>query len=435
MAARSAVLLLLAAGPAFAQPVPLGESSKPGECSRYTIDLTLAGNLIVTQDGGRQPIKLEARARHVFAERTLTIDAGLPHRSARFYEVAGATAIVGGERVDHNLANDRRLVVAHRSVGGLFCYSPAGPVTRDELDLVTEHFNPQCLPGLLSGRDTNPNDTWPLDNPTAQAACQFDGLIKNGLTGKLTGVANGIATFTIEGTAEGIESGGKVAITVTATGTFDVAARQVTNLTWKQKDNREPSPVGPASQVEATITVKREALPAEPKELTDAALAVVPKGEVPAALTHLRHADPKARYTVVYPRDWHVTGQTDSHLILRLLDRGEFVAQATVTAWKDLPPGRRVGADEFKKAVVQAPGWVAGKVLEEGEVPAGPNRWLYRVAAEGKIDDLPVVQHFYVLAGAQGEHVVVTCVMKPDKVRAVAGRDAALTTAIEFGKR
>ena len=30
--------------------------------------------------------------------------------------------------------------------------------------------------------------------------------------------------------------------------------------------------------------------------------------EVPPALTLLKHEDPKGRFRLVYPRDWHVTG-------------------------------------------------------------------------------------------------------------------------------
>jgi hypothetical protein len=432
---RTALLLLFVAGsPALAQPVPLAEAAKPGDCSKYTIDLYLTGNLLLTQEGGRQPIKLEARARHVFADRTLAVDAGMPHRSARFYDVAGAAAIVGGERFDRTLALDRRLVGAHRNPDGLLCYAPAGPLSRDELDLVTEHFNPHCLPGLLPGKDVNPNDTWPLGNPAAQAACQVDGLIKNGLTGKLTEVKDGVATFTIEGTVEGIEAGGKVTLNVTATGRFEITSRRITELTWKQKDDREQGPVSPASQVEATIALKREALAAVPKELDDAAITAVPRGDVPPGMLNLRHTDSKGRYVLIYPRDWQVTGQSDTHLILRLLDRGEFVAQATVSVWKSLPPGRHVPADEFKKAVSVAPGWVLGRVTEEGEVPVGGGRWLYRVSAEGTMDNLPVVQTFHLLAGPNGDQIVVTVAMKPDKVKVVGNRDVSLVNAIEFRK-
>ncbi|MBY0460967.1 MAG: hypothetical protein K2V38_26910, partial [Gemmataceae bacterium] len=236
---RAAVVLVLAVfahatPPAHAQVV-LAETPAAGECLKYAIEFDLSGKLVVTQEGAREAIALRAKAKHAFVERTLSVADGLPTRSARHYAGAGASAVVGAEKADRTLPADRALVVAVRSSEGTACFSPAGPLTRDELDLVSEHFNPQCVPGLLPGKAVNVGDTWTVSPAAVQAACQFDGLIKNALTGKLTASANGVATFTVEGTAEGIEHGAKVSLAVTATGAFDLAAKRVTSITWKQK--------------------------------------------------------------------------------------------------------------------------------------------------------------------------------------------------------
>ena len=417
-----------------AQTVSLAEAPKPGDCAKYTVDLVLGGKMIVSQEGGKAPIKLDARAGHAFTERTLLVQDGLPSKSARHYDAAGAVAIIAGDRVERVLNPERKLLVAQRSSEGLFCYSPAGPLTRDELDLITEHFNPQCLAGLLPGKDVAVGDTWQVTNAAAQAACLFDGLVKNALVGKLTD-AKGVATFTIEGTAEGIEHGAKVALTVSATGTFDTAAKRITSLTWKQKDVREQGPVNPAAEVDVTVTVKREVLAAPPAAVSDAAIATVPQGNPTPLMTHLRHADAKGRFQFVYPREWHVTGQTDSHLVMRLLDRGEFIAQATITGWKKVEAGKHTPVDEFKKAVGESPGWIATRVIEDAELPTDGGRWIYRMSAEGKMENLPVFQSFHLIAGPQGDQAVVTFAMKPEQIKAVGTRDVGLVQAIEFPGR
>jgi hypothetical protein len=429
------IALLLLAAPASAQPVNLTEKVAVGDRARYTVELDLKGELILVQEGQKESIPLTAKARHAFAERVLAVADGLAHSTARHYAEAGASAVVGNEKSDRALPADRRLIVARRNPDGLLCFAPAGPLARDDLDLVTQHFNPQCLAGLLPGKVTNVGDTWTVTDSAAQAACLFDAVVKAQLTGKLTAVKDGTATFTVEGTAEGVESGAKITLTVTATGTFDATAGRVTALSWKQKDEREQGPVSPASKVEATISLKREALAELPKELADEALAKVPEGDVPAAMTNVRYADPRGRYAIVHARDWHVTGQTDSHLVLRLIDRGEFVAQATVSAWQKAEPGKHMSADDFKKAVADAPGWKQEKVLADGEVPAGAGRWLYRLTAEGKMHSRPAVQTFYLLAGPRGDQVAVTVATGPEKLRALGTRDAALVQAIEFPKK
>jgi hypothetical protein len=435
MSRLAAIAALLTLAPLAPAQVTLAEAPAAGDCARYSVELDLAGKMFITQDGQKQSVRLEAKARHVFSERTLAVADNLPARSARNYEDAVASAVVDVEKVNRGLPADRRLIVAVRSSEGPLCFSPAGPLTRDELDLVAEHFNPQCLAGLLPGKAVNLNDTWAIAPAAAQAACQFDGLVKSELTGKLVSADAAKATFSVEGTAEGIENGSRVSLTITATGVFDLAARRVVSLSWKQKDDRDQGPVSPASQVDATVTLKRELLPQPPKELDDAALAAVPKADIPPAMLLLRHAEPKGAYTLTYPRDWHVTGQTDQHLVLRLLDKGEFVAQATVAVWKKAEPGKHASADEFKKAVNSAPGWTATRVLEDGESTLPDGRWLYRVAAEGKMEELPVVQTFHLLAGPAGDQVAVTFAMKPDKAKAFGTRDKDFVQAVAFPKR
>ena len=96
---------------------------------------------------------------------------------------------------------------------------------------------------------------------------------------------------------------GNLLLTVSATGNFDATAGRITALTWKQKDDREQGAVNPASQVEVTVTLKREALAELPKELSDEALAKLSDGEVPAKLTEVRHSDSKGRYQIAHARD------------------------------------------------------------------------------------------------------------------------------------
>jgi hypothetical protein len=430
MTARAAVLVLLAlAPPAAAQPVALAETPRPGDSARTTLDLKLAGQLVLTENGTKQAVRLDATARHRFAEKTLAVADGLPARSARFYDEAAAGATVGGDKSDRTLPADRRLVVAVRTPGGLFGYCPAGPVTREELDLVTEHFDPHCLPGLLPGRAVNVGDTWRIGDPAAQAAGLLDRLTRNELQGKLVAVESGKATFAVSGTIEGVENGAKVTLTVDATGTFDVSAGRVTDLTWKQADDRAAGPVSPAAKVEATITLRREFGGGVPAGLA----APLPESPSDAA-TLLRQPGPGGRYELAHPRDWHVTGATDTHLVLRLVDGGEFVAQATITPWTKVAAGQHTAADEFKKAASAAPGWVPTRVVEDGALPAAAGHRVYRVAAEGKSQDVPVLRVVCLVTGPRGDQAVVTVVTPADRARNLNGRDAALAAGIGFGR-
>jgi hypothetical protein len=415
------------------QKIDLIETAKAGDYSRYTLDLMVTGNLIVTQDGGKLPVKLEAKGRHRFAEQTIAAEGGMPTLSARYYEEATAEAVVGGDKSDRKLTPERRLIAVRRDGNGLLCYSPAGTLTREELDLVTEHFNPQCLPGLLPGKAVAIGESWAISDAAAQAACLLDGVVKNGLSGRVTSIRDGVAQFEIEGLVEGSEQGAKVSLTVHATGQFDSKAKRVTEISWKQSDDREQGPVNPASKLEAHITLKREVLGKPVDELADLPATVT--ATPPATLTNLRHADPKGRYSFVYPREWHITGQTGDHLVLRLLDGGEFIAQATLSQWKPAAPGSHLSADDFKNAIAQAPAWVATKTLEDGEIPTKSGCWLYRFTAEGQTENVAVVQAFFLLAGPAGDQMAITFTAKPEKAKDIDKRGVNFVEAIEFGKK
>lgn len=429
-------MLALCAATAYApaQGIVLAEQIAPGNCARYDISLTLEGKMKVERDGKLDPVALRARAAHTILERVEAADArGGVGKALRYYAAAGSEAEVGHERSRRELAAERRLIVAERTADGTLHYSPDGPLSREELELVAEHFDTLCVPGLLPGKAVNVGDTWPISPAAAQHACLFEVLAKNELVGKLVEVKDDTATFSVTGKAEGLEFGANARLAVTATGKFDLTTRRVIELVWEQYDDRDQGPATPATEVKAVVTLKRTPLADPPKELGDAARAKLPADGKPNELAlSLRYADPTGRYGFVYPREWHVVGRTRDHLVLRLVEKGEFTAQATVTAWQKAAPGRHASPDEFKAMLAKLPGWEPDGSMTEGQIPTDAGRWIYRVAGQGKQDGLPVVQLFYLLAGPGGDQVAVTVVAQPEKANRLSPKDLILVNAIDF---
>ncbi|HSQ58492.1 MAG TPA: hypothetical protein VLM40_22415, partial [Gemmata sp.] len=83
------------AGPTAGQPVNLAEKVAAGDRAKFTVDLDLKGDLYFVAEGKKEPLPLEAKARHIFSERVLTVADGLVYASARHYTEAAASAIVG----------------------------------------------------------------------------------------------------------------------------------------------------------------------------------------------------------------------------------------------------------------------------------------------------------------------------------------------------
>ncbi|HZT82995.1 MAG TPA: hypothetical protein VFA26_22385, partial [Gemmataceae bacterium] len=273
-----ALVLAVAAGSAAAQNHTLAEPVKAGDCFRYQIDMSLAGEMRFQQDGKATTRKLAATASHQFPERVLAAaSTGLAEKTARRYETAKAVITLGNDKTERTLRAERRLIVAQRHKDDFVVYCPGGPLTREELELVAEHFDTLALTGLLPGKAAAVGDTWKIPNAVAQALCNFEGLTEQSLTGKLEEVQGDTARLSVTGTASGIEQGALAKLTIKATCRFDLKAKRLTAVEWSQTDERDQGPASPAAATQITVTLKRTAIE-EPSSLSDVALVSVPQG-------------------------------------------------------------------------------------------------------------------------------------------------------------
>jgi len=402
----------------------------------YDLAMTVKGELRINRDGKPTSIPLAASARHQFFERVLEVkENNLPIKTARHYAIAKSATQVASEVHQKALRDDRRTFVAQRFNDQFLCYSPAGPVTRDEKELASEHFDTLALIGLLPGKEVKLEETWKVPNEVAQALCLYEGLISNDLTAKLEKVEDGFAFISIAGKTQGIDLGAMVKQSISAVVRYEILPKRLVRLEWTQKDERDQGPVSPASTLEATTIIQRAACE-QPRELSDAALESVPKGfEPPPALTLVYHTDAKNRYDLAVSREWQMVAQTDTHLVLRLLDRGDLVAQATLTAWPKADAGKHLSAEEFKQLTQETPGWQMEAIVEAGEVPADNGRFLYRIAARGTMDEVKVVQFFYLIASQNGDQVIITLTLKPNQAGKLGTRDLSLAGSIGFPKK
>jgi hypothetical protein len=429
---RQSILLLLAVAlPLHAQTVKLGEEVKPGDQFRYELSLAITGKLTVQRDGKPAPLPLQAEATHRFVERIENADAsGAAGKVIRHYFTAKSSSTVGTEKNQRELSNDRRLTLTARTDSGTLNICPTGAFTREELELVGEHLDTLCLPGLLPNKEVAVAGTWAVPDAVAQVICQFDGLYKNHLQGTLAGVDGNVALFKIEGRAEGTELGANSEVAVKAEGKFDLASKRIVELEWTQNDTRSQGPASPAGELAVKVTMKRMPLAEEPKELSEEVRAKVPADKIPAGMLMLSHSDPEGRYSFTYPREWVIVGRTKEHVVLRFVEKGEFVSQLTIATWKKAEPGQHAGAADFKAQIAKLQGWEPTEVIEESELPSKPGRWGFKYAAKGKQDGTEVIQTFYLLSGPLGDQVAVTVLTAPGKAAAAGTGETELLKSI-----
>jgi hypothetical protein len=427
------VVALVMVRTGWAQTYPLSESLQAGDCFRIHLDMTLSGAMRVNKEGRAVSLKLEATATHEFPERILNVASdGLPEKTARVYEKAKAVISVDKDPSERALRTERRLFVAQRSKDRLVLYSPASPLTREELELISEHFDTLALPGLLPGRAVSMGETWKVPNAIVQALCNFEGLTEQDLVCKLEEVKDQVARVSVKGSATGIDLGALTKLSIDATYQYRLDSKRLTRLEWKQKDERDQGPASPATSVQTTIALTRTAVE-QPAALSDVALVSVPETtEPPMPLTQLEYRDAKGRFDMLYGREWQTVGQGSDHVVMRLLDRGDFVAQVTITPWTKAEKGKHLTPDEFRKAMAETPGWEPEDELQAGEVPADGARWVYRISTLGELDGTKVMQNFYLVAGPDGQQVVLAFTMPPKQADRLGTRDLSMAANIDF---
>jgi hypothetical protein len=416
----------------WAQTYALTEKPQAGDCFRIQLDMKLSGEIKVSREGKEIALKLEAAAGHEFPERVLSVGPdGLPEKTARVYEKAKASITVEGDHSERVLRPERRLFVAQRHQDQFQVYSTSGPLTREELELTGEHFDTLALAGLLPGQPVAVGQTWRVANPAAQALCNFEGLTEQNLVCHLEEVKDQVARVSITGSATGIDLGSLVKLNIQAVYHFDLNAKHLTRLEWKQKDERKQGPASPATSVQTAVTLTRAVIE-QPAALSDVALVSVPDGfEPPLPLAQLEFRDPKNRFDMTYGRDWQTVSQGDEHVVLRLIERGDFVAQATITPWTKAEKGKHLSPQEFQEAMENTPGWEPDQELQAGEISA-EGRWIYRISALGQLDGMKVMQNFYLIAGPGGEQVVIAFTLAPKQADRLGTRDISMAANVDF---
>ncbi|MCI0379483.1 MAG: hypothetical protein L0215_17890 [Gemmataceae bacterium] len=411
---------------AHAQTVLLSEGPLPKSCFRIELSMDLLGEVRVQQEGKTVSMKQTAAAKHVFLERIIDAKQGVAEKTARVYQKAEARIAVDKEIMQRSLRPERSWMIAMRTKDVAIAYAPKGLLSQEEMEL-TEHLDTLYVPGLLSGKDAKPGDTWKVTGNVVNALCDLDGLVHHDLTGKLEAVAGDQATGNVFGQVEGIDLGATVHILVQARFTFDLKEKRITFLEWKQSDQRQQGPVNPALSADVTYTLRRTPIE-EPKELSDDALAAA-LAVAPDKMTLLHFRDAKGGFEFQHSRDWHLVGQQDNQIAFRLMDRRDFVAQMTVMRYKNAE--KMMELDAFADLMSKAPGWEQEALLEKtDQVPGDHGHRVYRVGASGKLDGVAAVQYFHLVHAQGGAQLLVTCTLRPEQVQHLRGRDLAVLRSI-----
>ncbi len=429
----AALLLLLCLGPiSVAQDKALLKNEhKVGDGWHVALDMKLTGKIKLRDAEKVVALDLKATAQHDFEERVLTVTEGKPTSVGRFYNTAKADITLQDKTINKTLRTDRRFQTALVSNDTpTVTYSPVGPLTDEELELTGEHLDVLAIHGLLPNKEVSVGDKWEVPFNVAQALAGVDAVIKSKLECKFEKIERNHAIITLTGDIEGISKGSTLKATMAAGLVYSLEGKHFTGCTWRYRENKEQGPLNPAAEIESEISATwKHGLALT--EVTDGKASTIP-ATPPPALLMLEFRDAASRFAFNYERNWGVVSKTEKQAVLRLLDRGELIAQMNLTPYQQVKPGEHASLDEVEKLVSQAPGYKLDKVLEKTTVEASPGFWIGKVSTTGEASDLPMQQIVYAIAGPRGDQVLLSFTVETEQAAKLAGKDLSLVRTVSL---
>jgi hypothetical protein len=404
---------------------------QPG--SQYVVNgrVEVTGSLTLPPEKGQTtPKTLPVSGNSVldYKERILTIKDGEVKTTLRVYKRLEFQRKVGEQAQQSALRSSvhRLVIMRHKQIEVPF--SPDGPMTWNELDLIrTDVFTP-ALTGLLPAQAVRPGDTWNATTTAVQELTDLDKIETGGLTCKLEQLVTvnerRHARISFTGNIRGIGEDGPTSHQLDGSLFFDLVSNHISYLSMRgvqQLLDKDGKAVG---KVEGTFVLTRR--PETSKELADEVVRSLTL-EPNADNTQLLYDNPDLGVRFLHPRTWRMAGVRGNQVAID--ERGGSGMLLTVEPLKNVPT-----AAQFLKETQTYLGQQKVKILRT-DAPKqiqGPPKAIDQFALEIEVGKDRVVMAYWVLRQNAGGATIVARVVPQDQNR-IAAELGKIVRSVQIG--
>lgn len=419
------VLSLALSGLTFAADSEVNLTAAPlaGRVQTVHTVVEVEGKLAINTDGTsirRLPMAVKAELQ--FHEKFLAGRADALE-TLRHYTAADARIRIQDSDIEQTLRADRRLIACRLGESSQLV-SLSGPLTREELELIDTAGNSACLHQLLPSEKLAVGGTWKLTDVAVARLLGLEAVGQQDVVGTLKKVEDGLAILDLKGKVSGAVAGIATEIELEGKVNFDLTARMVTWLALQYDEKRAIGHAQPG--YDATIRIRVEARPSEiSPELADPALpALLAKDRAGQALLDFKAE--KAGIALLHDRRWNVMVDRFDTVILRLIDRGELIAQCNITRLPALEKGKQLALAEFQRDVEQTLSKNRAQIVEATQSQSDDGRRVLRVVVSGTASELPIQWVYYHVSGTSGHRASLVFTMEARLVERFAQIDREL---------
>ena len=285
---------------ARAQEITLVELFKPGHTTRVEVRVKVTGKLALpgTEKSRRgQLVAISGTSKVSYDERLLQPDEaarspqlseGNPARvppdpppalkTVRVYRTVEFDRVVADIKQDAGLRPSIRRMVVIRSGSRKAPFSPDGPLTWGEIDVVrTDVFNPALIPGLLPAQAVKPGQNWKASAAAIAELTDMEKVDDGSLTVEFVGIVKPagkqLARLKIHGTVRGVNEDGPNRQKLDGTAYFDRDSAILTYLSVRGTKELLDGKGQMVGVIEGQFAMTRTPLAKMPADLSDAARA------------------------------------------------------------------------------------------------------------------------------------------------------------------
>ncbi len=382
-------------------------------------------------DGKAVAMDLNVDAELQYRERRLP-GAGrdaLSLRALRHYDRAHAKINIKGQTTSALLRKQRKSIVAMGRRNGVVTYSPSGPMTYDETELLRMPGDSLVMRALLPQKTVRVGDKWPCDSWVLQMITGTEAVLSSELQCELISAKSGIARVNLQGTIEGATDGASCKIVVRGHYLFDIKKQYVKRLELRHTDKRSVGPVSPGVDVVATVVVERR-LSDSQGSLSDRALSKIPLDVDESQLMLSIRPPWDVRFR--HDRNWHLFHQSRKVAVLRLLDQGSLIAQCNVSNISAAAPGKHTSERQFQEDIRSALGDNLKEIEKAELLKSKDDTFRYRVTAIGESNGFPMTWIYYLCADPSGRQTSFVFAVETKLLERLSNRDLGMIDSLEF---
>ena len=408
----------------------LKPSQSLGKFQRVKVVLEVNGKLKLNAAGSsvsKLPIKVKGEL--LYDERMLAAVPG-QRKHARYYHRAQATIEVQRTRKQTELPENRRLIVSQQRTQSLKLYSPMGPLSRDSLELVGIQGSSAVVDQLLPAHRVDIGESWSNDDATIGALLGLEAVLQNDVKSTMRKVEGPIVIVKMQGSVSGAVGGVSADIKLDAIYNFDRDLGQVTWLAMSIKEHRAIGHAEPGIDATARLRIALAPIDNSPA-LTDDALADLPlEFHEGSELVELHSQEGGFRF--LHARGWQVMVDRHDVSILRLVQRGDLIAQCNASNLPPLKPDQQLQLAAFQADIQRALGDKFGQFTEGSRSSTEAGLRVLRTVVSGVVSELPIQWTYYHLSNKTGRQVSLVFTLDARLVERFADADQMLVESFRF---